>query len=93
MPLVDLLIKNMHGHGEQRYGVKVDIEFVVNLLLDEELRKPRKQVVNEFASILTQINSIWTQKIQGFMQEVLSNIEQDVRYNKIQLRNFKVKIF
>ena len=50
---IDLLLKNMKGHGEARYGVTVDIEFAVNLLVDENLRKPKAQVLKEFGNILT----------------------------------------
>lgn len=46
--------------------------------------------MNEFATLLTAINNGWDIKIAGFMNEVIKNIEQDVRYHKIQLRNIKI---
>lgn len=39
---IDLLLKNMRGHGEQRYGVTVDIDFAANLLIDEDLIKSKQ---------------------------------------------------
>ncbi len=70
----------MKGHGSSRYGVSVDIEFVANLLLDEDLKKPRKQVLAEFGFLLNTINSGWTNKISEYMNEVIKHIEADVRY-------------
>jgi hypothetical protein len=32
----------MSCHGEARFGVKVDIEFAVNIFVDSELKKPKK---------------------------------------------------
>jgi hypothetical protein len=82
----------MSGFGEQRYGVKVDIEFAANLLIDEGLSKPKKQVLAEFGNLLTKINNAWSLKIQDYMNEVLRNLEIDIRYHKIQLRNIKVRM-
>lgn len=73
----------MTGHGEARYGVQVDIEFAANLIIDEDLKKPRKQILQEFGSMLTAINNGWDNKIVDYMSEVIKNIEADVRYNKI----------
>eukprot|EP00347_Sterkiella_histriomuscorum_P000287 403376460 len=87
---IDLVLRNMSGHGESRYGVTIDIEFIANLLIDEDLKKPKKQITEELISILTAINTNWETKISDYMEEVVKNIEQDVRYNKIQLRNIKI---
>ncbi|CDW81227.1 glycogen debranching enzyme [Stylonychia lemnae] len=86
---IDLLIRNMNNHGESRYGVTLDLEFASNLIIDESLKKPKKQILEEFADILNVINETWRVKIGDYMSEVIKNIEQDVRYNKIQLKNIK----
>ena len=39
---IDLLLRNMTGHGTSRYGVTCDIEFAANLLIDEDMKKPKK---------------------------------------------------
>jgi hypothetical protein len=42
---VDLLLRNMNNHGVARYGVTLDIEFAANLIIDEDLKKPKRQVL------------------------------------------------
>jgi len=41
----------MTGHGESRYGVKVDLDFTL-ALMSEDL-KPRNKILKEFAWLLT----------------------------------------
>ena len=65
----------MKGHGESRYGVTVDIEFATNLLVDEDLRKSKTQILKEFGNLLTLINNAWQNKINDYMMEVIRNIE------------------
>lgn len=85
---VDLLLKSMTGYGVSRYGVTTDIAFAACLVIDEELQKPKKKVLGDFGNLLAQINYAWAQKVQNqFMEEVLKNVETDIRYNKVQLRN------
>lgn len=31
---IDLIVRNCEGHGQERFGVKVDIEFAACLLID-----------------------------------------------------------
>lgn len=31
---IDLLLRNMQGHGTARYGVTLDIDFAANLIID-----------------------------------------------------------
>ena len=50
---IDLILRTMRNHGERRYGVTVDMPFAVCLLVDEEGKKPRSQVIKEYAWILT----------------------------------------
>ena len=50
---IDLLMRIMRNHGERRYGVTLDMAFAVCLLVDEGLKKPRSQIVKEFAWLLT----------------------------------------
>jgi hypothetical protein len=61
---IDLLLKNMSGHGESRFGVKVDIEFAANIFIDPELKKPKRQILNEFSNCLDKINNAWLKRIQ-----------------------------
>ena len=50
---IDLMLKTMRNHGVRRYGVKIDLPFAVCLILDENMKKPKSQVVKEFAWLLT----------------------------------------
>lgn len=54
---IDLILRNMSGHGTKRYGVTVDIDFIACLLIDEDQKKPKSHIAKEFAWLLTQINS------------------------------------
>ena len=80
----------MSGHGTSRYGVTCDIEFAANLLIDEDMKKPKKQILAEFGFLLNTINKGWESRIEGFMNEAIKNLETDIRYNKLQLKNVKV---
>ena len=83
MSEIDLLLRNMSGHGSARYGVTLDIDFAANLIIDEDLKKPKRQILSELEHLLTIINNGWTSKIQDYMNEVVKNIEADVRYQKV----------
>ena len=77
---IDLLLRNMNGHGEGKFAVSVDIDFAANLIIDEGLKKPKRQILQEFENMLSTINNAWTIKVNDYMVEAMKNIEADVRY-------------
>lgn len=87
---IDLLFRNMTGFGVQSYGVRVDIDFVACLLVDEKLTKPRKQVIREFTWLLSQLNQQFEARVREVLEECLDNIEAEVRYHKLRQRDIKV---
>jgi hypothetical protein len=50
---IDLMLRTMRNHGERRYGVTLDLPFAVCLLVDEGQKKPKSQILKEFAWLLT----------------------------------------
>lgn len=64
---IDLLLRTMSNHGEKRYGVSLDLAFAVCLIVDEGLRKPKSQIIKEFAWLLTQINNAWIIRINDYL--------------------------
>jgi len=76
----DLLLKNMEGHGESRYGVRLDVELAANVIVAEPATLQDKKALNHLAGILNKINNAWYNKVKAYLEEAMDHLAADVRY-------------
>ncbi len=86
-----MVLRTLKNLGVSRFGVEVDIEFCANLLQDEQNKKPKSQIIKEFVYMLTQLNTLWCERVKEYLQESMRNMEDEIRYNRLQLRNIRVE--
>ena len=90
--LYDLIALKCYNYGESRFGVKINIEFVSMLLLENFRDKKTNTYQNQFYFIklvkkfFNKINEDWVIKVKEMIKYALLNIKEFIRYEFIELK-------
>ena len=90
--LYDLISLKCYNYGESRFGIKINIEFVSMLLLENFRDKKSNTYQNEFHFIqivkrfINKINEDWIIKVNEMIKYALLNIKEFIRYEFIELK-------
>ncbi len=90
--LYDLISLKCYNYGESRFGIKINIEFVSMLLLENFRDKKKNTYQNEFHFIkmvkrfINKINEDWIIKVNEMIKYALLNIKEFIRYEFIELK-------
>ena len=95
--LYDLISFNCTNHGESRFGIKVNVEFVSMLLLESYRDIKNNSYPNEFnflkeaKKFINKINEYWTEKVSEMLKIALLNVKEFIRYEFIELKRTGIR--
>ncbi len=95
--LYDLIYFNCTNYGESRFGIKVNVEFVSMLLLENYRDEKTNSYPNEFnflkevKKFINKINEDWTEKVSEMLKIALLNVKEFIRYEFIELKRTGIR--
>jgi len=95
--LNDLISFSCSNYGESRFGIKVNVEFVSMLLLENYRDEKTNSYPNEFnflkeaKKFINKINEDWTEKVSEMLKIALLNVKEFIRYEFIELKRTGIR--
>jgi hypothetical protein len=83
-----IVSESADNYGHERYGVKINTEFVSILLLKDNQKE--KDFLVEVKKHLTTLNEEWRKKAKDLLNQAVENIRSTAKYEFIDLKRFKV---
>jgi glycogen debranching enzyme len=76
------------GEGENRHGIRLDSGRMKTIL--QLLQVPEAKWQGEARALLKKLNSVNQARYEGDVLDILRNIEGDIRYHKLERRNYTI---
>jgi len=86
--IYQLILESADNYGAERYGVKINTEFISILLIKDGFSE--NQFLAEVKKYLNRLNDDWRNKAMEFIKQAIENTKASIRYEFIQLKRFKV---
>ena len=95
--IYDLISSYCSNYGESRFGIKINIELVSLLLLENYRDKKTNSYPNEFTFLkevkkfINKINQDWTIKVSEMIKIALLNVKEFIRYEFLELKRTGIR--